>query len=192
MSRLRVLSGLPVLIAAAAIMPASAGAQEPSCTAEVRATQDVTVAAFSVDCGQTTISNVRVTSERRGTVEENTGTRCTPDGEGTSFTCEPTSSSGLITARYRVAEGAVCDGPGLELAFAVTAGTAGQTVDLSEPVAGCSEEAGTGSNVPVGGVDTGAGGTAARQEAGALAPLLALGALLLGAVALRRAAHRPS
>ena len=194
--RRRVLSVLPLLAVAGAVMPGSAAAQEPSCTAEVTATQDRAVAAFSVDCGETTISSVRVSSERRGTIEENTGTGCTPDGEGTSFTCQPTSSGGLISARYRVAEGEVCADPALEMAFAVTTGTGGQPVDLNEAVTGCSGEAGAGGNAggnaPVGGVDTGAGATAARQDPSALTPLLAFAGLLLGAVGLGRAARHRS
>jgi hypothetical protein len=190
----RMLLVMAVLLIAAAMAPAAAPAQQTACDAEVAATQDPAVASFSVDCDPDQLESVDVESSESGTIEENSGTACSPNGEGTSFTCEPTSSSPLISARFRASDEDVCDDPTLEITFSATTAT-GTDDTGSVEVANCSESGGEGSgdegSAPEGGIDTGAGGTSSRHEAGgapAAVWVLALGALVLagGRLAARR------
>ena len=191
--RRRLLLGLllPVLLVAA-VSPSSALAQSPSCRAEVRSTQDVEVAAFSLDCDPTRIRSAQVRTTRSGSVDENTGTRCSPDGRDTEFTCEPTSASSLVTARFRATAGEICDDRRLEMRFRVETEPSGAVVEVSRRVSDCAAQSGGGGenagtsgddgDVPRGGVDTGAGG--AQRGGGQTTAVLPIGGLGLAALAL--------
>lgn len=188
--RWRLLALLPLLLLllAAVMSPASASAQPSTCLAEVTATQDPEVAAFSVSCDPENIVRAEVESSESGSIEENSGTDCSPEGEGRAFTCEPTSSSTLVSARFRAADGDVCDDPRLELTFSADTETGSEDVGTSE-ISGCSDASGSGEegsgdegDVPEGGIDTGLGGT--DDGGSAAAPVLAIGGLGLGALVL--------
>ena len=191
-ARLRLLAVLvPVIALAAVLVPAAAQAQSPQCFAEVVDTQDPEVASFSVDCEPANVQSVQVDSSEEGSIEENTGTACTPGGEGTRFTCEPTSSSSLVSARFRATDGDVCDDPPLELTLTTDADGGAEEPTTAEVE--CSSEGGDGGSddedPPEGGVDTGAGGAHDAGQSPALrAGGITLAGLLLavGALALRR------
>jgi len=107
----------------AVLLPASASAQGGSdpCTAEVRATQDETVASFTVDCGDASIENVFIETTESGRVEGDSGTECSND-EGQTFECRPSGSSddSIITGRFTNGQGdSVCADPRLTMDFTV-------------------------------------------------------------------------
>ena len=182
-------------VLALALLPSAASAQSGSCTVQLTATHDPSVGSFSVDCEPDTITSADIESSETGSIEEGTGTECTPNGRDTSFTCEPTSSSSLVTGRFRAADDNVCDRPRLVLTVSATTGAGSDEVgDVN--IRNCSSSAGTGGSgddedVPEGGIDTGAGGAAetAPADSSAARPAgLALVALTLaaGALAVRR------
>ena len=182
-----------------ALLPSAASAQSGSCTVELTATQDPAVGTFSVDCDPNTITRAEIGSSETGSIEEGTGTECRPNGRDTNFTCEPTRSSSLVTGRFRAADDDVCDRPRLELTVSVTTGAGSDEVGDVE-IRNCSASSPDGADsddedVPEGGIDTGAGGTAdsvptdwsgARFAALALVTL----AVVAGALALRRGRAR--
>ena len=113
---------VPVLLLAAALAPAPALAQDggSTCSADVNATQDPTVANFSVDCGESNITRVRFDTTEDGSVEGDSGTQCSNVDQNT-FECRPTGdASGVITGQFTNARGdAVCADPRLTIDFAV-------------------------------------------------------------------------
>jgi hypothetical protein len=148
-SHLRLMLGLlPVLLLlAAAFAPASASAQSVGdCTAEVSSTQDPAVAAFSFDCGTSTIVSAELTPSESGSIEEGTGTDCSPDGASEIFTCRPTSSpSSLVTGRFRASDESVCDDSRLSVSFAVETNAGRRDVEHSR-VSNCSNESDAGAS----------------------------------------------
>jgi LPXTG-motif cell wall-anchored protein len=169
----------------------------------VNATQDPTVANFSVDCGQSTIANVRFTTTEGGTVEGDSGTECTNVDQNT-FRCQPTGdATGVITGQFTNALGdAVCAEPPLTIDFTVTFDD-DSTEEINDVrVANCSQDSGGGgvvdtgednSRTPEGGVDSGAGGIRETGRRAGMAWALIAGASALGlgaVVLLARRRHR--
>lgn len=165
------------LMAGALTLPASAlaggssgGGSGASCTAELTSTQDVTVASFSVECGEANpITAVRLETSESGSVEGNTGTECTAV-DSTTFDCAPTPvPDSLVTGRFENARGQeVCADPRLTVDFTIEFedGPA-ETIEDFE-ITGCDDtggddgdtggdESGDEGSVPDGGIDSGRG-----------------------------------
>lgn len=160
------------LLATALTLPASALAGGSSggggsCTAELTRTQDVTVASFSVDCGDTNpITNVRLKTTESGSVQGNTGTDCN-EIDSTSFDCAPTPvPDSIVTGRFMNArDQEVCADPRLTVDFTIDREDGPpETIDNFE-VTGCDDSGGTSGgdtsgdegSTPEGGVDSGRG-----------------------------------
>jgi hypothetical protein len=123
---------LPVVLVAVSLVPASASAQGDSepCTASVSATQDPRVAAIEVDCGGTEIDTVDMTTSDQGSLDENSGTTCSPDNSNTEFRCEPEGSGSVVSARFDDDVGGVCVDPRLTVDFSINfVGEGGEGTD---------------------------------------------------------------
>ncbi|MBA3371161.1 MAG: hypothetical protein H0T96_06880 [Thermoleophilaceae bacterium] len=162
-----------------------------SCTAELTRTQDVTVASFSVDCGDgNDITSVRLGTSESGSVQGGTGTDCTEE-DSTTFNCAPTSGS-LITGRFTNArEQEVCADPRLTVDFTIELADGSTETVENFDVTGCDDSgdasgttsgddaAGDEGSAPEGGVDSGRGpvesaSSSALPLAGAILAVLSL------------------
>lgn len=211
--RRRLIATLVTLVAGALVLPSfslagsSSGggsATQGPCTAEVTATQDPTVASFSVDCseGSDNIVFARLETTESGSVEGNTGTTCT-EIDSTTFDCEPTDPGQLVTGRFTNArEDEVCADPRLAVDFTLELGGDDEGASNAEAliedveVANCDDSAGTSGggasgdeeSVPEGGVDSGRGPVepAASSALPLAVPILAVLGLAGGGLLIRR------
>jgi hypothetical protein len=190
------------LVVGALTLPASAlagsssggGPSTGSCIAELTRTQDVTVASFSVECGDgNNITNVRLRTTESGSVQGDTGTDCTEEAS-TTFNCAPTSGS-LITGRFSNArDQEVCADPRLTVDFTIELEDGSTERVENFEVTGCDDSGDTSAgdasgdegSVPEGGVDSGRGpvepaSSSALPLAGGLLAVLSLagGGLLI-------------